>query len=361
MKKIIFFLMVLAVTGCATPKQETFQSVFFPPLPQTPKLQFLLSISDETDIGKKPGGLAEYLYGEMAAKKRLGRPIGITSVKGRIYVSDKQYNKILSVDLENKDLNFVKDEGAGTIDIPFGIWATEDGYKYVADIGRNQVLVYDNNDKYIKAYGDSDIFGRPLDVAVYQNKVYVVDQKKSIIYVFDKDSGKVIQEIGGVVGKGDGEFYRPSYLTVDTEGNLYVGDSFNFRVQVFDPEGKFVKTFGKAGDTLGSFARPKGIAIDRDKHIYAVDTAFENVQIFDVNSTDLLLFFGGFETGPGSMHMPHGIHIDYENTEYFKKYADKNFKIEYLVYVGNTLGFRKLNVYGFGEWIGPALPKMRQK
>ena len=361
MKKIIFFLMLLAVTGCATPKQETLQTVFFPQLPQEPKLQFLLSISDETDIGKKAGGLAEYLYGELASKKRLGRPIGIASVKGRIYMSDKTYNKILYLDLENKELKFLQDKGEGTVDIPFGIWATGDGYIYIADVGRNQVLVYDNNDQYIKAYGDSDLFGKPLDVAVYQKRVYVADQKKNIVYVFDKDTGKVIQEIGGVLGSGDGEFFKPSYLTVDTKGNLYVGDSFNFRVQVFDPEGNFVKTFGKAGDTIGSFARPKGLAIDRDDHIYAVDTAFENVQIFDVNSTDLLLYFGGSQIGPGSMQMPHGIHIDYENTEYFQKYVDKNFKIEYLVYVGNTLGFRKLNVYGFGEWIGPALPKMRQK
>jgi DNA-binding beta-propeller fold protein YncE len=179
--------------------------------------------------------------------------------------------------------------------------------------------------------------------------------------VLDKDSGKVIRKIGGVAGRGDAEFYKPSYVTVDAEGNLYVNDAFNFRMQVFDPEGNFVKKFGKGGDTLGTFARPKGIAIDREQHLYAVDTAFENVQIFDINSTDLLLFFGGFETGPGSMHMPHGIHIDYENTEYFQKLVDKNFKIKYLVYVGNTLGYRKINVYGFGDWIGAPLPKMRKK
>jgi hypothetical protein len=72
-----------------------------------------------------------------------------------------------------------------------------------------------------------------------------------------------------------------------------------------------------------------------------------------VGTTDLLLFFGGFESGPGSMYMPHSIHIDYENSEYFQPYADENFKIDYLIYVGNTLGFRKVNVYAFGQWTGP--------
>ncbi len=360
MKNILVSFIALSLIGCATQKLEPSKSTFYPPLPQSPKLQFLLSINDEIDIGKKKGALAEFLYGEMAAKKRLGRPIGIASVKGRIYVSDKNYNKILIVDLENKDFKILKDEDEGSIIIPFGIFATEDGFKYIADIGRNQILVFDNNDKYVRAYGDGDLFGRPTDVAVYKNKVYVCDQKKNVIHVLDKDSGEVIQAIGGVIGRGEGMFYRPSYVTVDKEGKIFVNDAFNFRVQIFNQDGTFIKQFGKGGSNIGSFARPKGIAIDREDHLYVVDTAFENVQIFDVESTDVLLFFGGFETGPGSMYMPHGIHIDYDNTEYFQKYVDKNFKIDYLVYVGNTLGYRKLNVYAFGNWIGSALPKLGQ-
>ena len=359
MKKLLITFMLFALIGCATPKKGIMESTFYPRLPQSPKLQFLLSISDETDIGKDQGFLATYLYGEMAGRKRLGRPVGITSTKGKIYISDKNYNKILYIDLDKKEFNFIKDKAEGTIGIPFGIWATEDGTKYIADIGRMQILVFDKDDNFVRDYGDAELFGRPMDVAVYKDTIYVCDQKKNIVFALDKNTGDVIRQLGGKASKAEGEFYRPSYITVDKKGNLYVNDSFNFRVQVFDPEGNFVRAFGKAGDTLGSFARPKGVAIDRDDHLYVVDTAFENTQIFDVNSTDLLLFFGGFETGPGSMYMPHGIHIDYINASYFQEYVDKNFKVEYLIYVGNTLGFRKLNVYAFGEWIGPALPKMK--
>jgi len=59
--------------------------------------------------------------------------------------------------------------------------------------------------------------------------------------------------------------------------------------------------------------------------------------------------------------MPNSIHIDYGNIKYFQQYVDKDFKVEYLVYVGNMLGKHKLNVYGFGEWIGDPLPGIKRE
>ncbi|MEF9437619.1 MAG: 6-bladed beta-propeller [Candidatus Mariimomonas ferrooxydans] len=163
------------------------------------------------------------------------------------------------------------------------------------------------------------------------------------------------------LGAKEGKLYKPTHVIVDKEGNLFVNDSFNFRIQMFTQNGKYVKTFGYQGDTMGGFARPKGLDIDRQGHLYVVDTAFENVQIFDSKSTDLLLFFGGFGPAPGSMYLPSSIYIDYQNLEYFKRYADKDFSLKYLVYVGNLLGNKKLNVYGFGKWIGAPLPKIKKK
>jgi DNA-binding beta-propeller fold protein YncE len=79
-------------------------------------------------------------------------------------------------------------------------------------------------------------------------------------------------------------------VTVDREGNIYVNDAFNFRIQKFDPGGNFLKAFGYPGDTLGGFARPKGLGVDREGRVYVVDAAFENVQIFEDETTDLLLW-----------------------------------------------------------------------
>ncbi|NOY67900.1 MAG: hypothetical protein GXP53_00170, partial [Deltaproteobacteria bacterium] len=94
---------------------------------------------------------------------------------------------------------------------------------------------------------------------------------------------------------------------------------------------------------------------DKQDNLYAVDAAFENVQIFDKKG-QLLLFFGGSGTGSGKLYLPAGISIDYKNVKYFSKFADPNFALEYLIYVTSTYGKNKLNVYGFGKWVGETLP-----
>lgn len=360
MKKVFFLLsIVLILFGCAAPEKKI-ETMFYPMPPQTPRLQFLTSITDEKDIGKKSSALQEFLLGETQSAKVIARPYDIGAVKGKIYISDRTYRKILIIDLEKKAFEYIKDEKEGALSDPAGIWVTEDDIKYVADFGRKQILVFNAANAFVRAYGEDEQFDKPFDVAVYEDKIYVCDMNKNGIVVVDKESGKTTMEIGEL-GTGEGMFYKPTHVVVDGEGNIYVTDSFNYRIQKFDPNGEFMKSFGYQGDTLGAFARPKGLDISRDGHLYAVDTAFENVQIFDDETTDLLLFFGGFGPAPGSMYLPNGIYIDYLNAEYFREYTDKDFSVKYLVYVGNMLGHKKLNVYGFGDWIGAPLPGIGKK
>lgn len=355
MKKVFFMIATIFILfGCAAPEKKG-ETMFYPMPPQTPKLQFLVSITDEKDIGKESSAFQEFLIGETQSAKVIGIPYDIGAVKGKIYISDRTYNKVLFIDLEKKEFGFIKDEKEGAISDPAGIWVTEDGHKYVADIGRKQVLVFGPADNFLKAYGENEQFNKPIDVAVYENKIYVCDMNKNKIIVLDKESGKSLKEIGET-GTKEGQFFKPTHVITDRQGNIYVNDSFNYRIQKFDAEGKFIKTFGYQGDIMGAFARPKGISISGDGHLYAVDTAFENVQIFDDETTDVLLFYGGFGPAAGSMYLPNGIYIDYLNAEYFSKYVDGDFSVKYLVYVGNMLGDHKLNVYGFGDWTGSPLP-----
>jgi DNA-binding beta-propeller fold protein YncE len=64
----------------------------------------------------------------------------------------------------------------------------------------------------------------------------------------------------------------------------------NNRIQVFDAEGTFVRTFGKIGDAVGEFGRPKGVAVDSDGHIWVVDAALDRVTIFGNQGTVLMGF-----------------------------------------------------------------------
>jgi len=98
---------------------------------------------------------------------------------------------------------------------------------------------------------------------------------------------------------------------VGPKGELYVVDGGNFRVQVFDPDGRFVKTFGTVGRKSGQFSRPKEIAIDAQGNVYVVDTAFGNFQIFD-GEGHLLLDVGSRSNtdAPARFMLPSGIAVD---------------------------------------------------
>ncbi|MFQ5946834.1 MAG: 6-bladed beta-propeller, partial [Anaerolineae bacterium] len=114
----------------------------------------------------------------------------------------------------------------------------------------------------------------------------------------------------GELGQSEGEFNQPRDLDFDTEGNLYIADSLNHRIQVFDPDGGFIREWGGAGSGPGEFTEPWGVAVDREAgRIYVADTWNHRVQVFtllgrfinawgfhndsrDVAGADPLGFFG---------------------------------------------------------------------
>lgn len=355
MKRFIFLLAPLVLLfGCATPDIPKESIVFYPPLPQQPRLQYLFSISSEDDIRDPESAFMEFLIGDMQSEKQIRKPYDIGSTPGKIYILDRAYNKLLIIDLVKREFSHIDDQGMGGLAEPSGIWVSQDDTKYIADMKRRQIVVFDADNNYLRAYGNKDLFDKPVDVAVYENSVYVCDMNKNQILVLDKDTG-TLQKTIGELGQEDGQLFKPSHLSLDDEGNIYVNDAFNYKIQKFDRNGRFIKSFGFHGDIVGAFARPKGLDVDRDGHMYVVDSAYENTQIFDVESGRLLLFFGGGGDEPGNMYLPASVHIDYTNAQYYKNFADKDFNIEYVVYIGNMFGAKKLNVYGFGQWTGPQL------
>ncbi len=75
-----------------------------------------------------------------------------------------------------------------------------------------------------------------------------------------------------VVGAAGGALTEPRGLAVDAQGNLYVSDTANHRVQVFGPDGRLVRTIGGFGAGPGQFNEPRGVAVDADGNLYVADT-----------------------------------------------------------------------------------------
>jgi len=85
---------------------------------------------------------------------------------------------------------------------------------------------------------------------------------------------------------GDG-FNRPSDVTWDKAGNVYVADGYgsNNRIAKFTRDGNFVKTFGHTGSAQGQFNGIRGIAIDSAGNLYVADAGNKRIQVFDGEGT----------------------------------------------------------------------------
>jgi 6-bladed beta-propeller len=351
-KRALILSMLMICLGCASMPEKPAapaEAVFYPPPPQRPRLQFLRSISGEKDLGKKQSVLQEFLFGKRH-DQFLRKPYDVAACKGKIYILDRMYKKIVILDLTGGTMSFLNDHGIGRLGDPAGIWVSQEDVTYVADMQRKQVVAFDHNERFLRTYGSPEIFEKPVGVAVYGKRLYVIDMLKEQLFILDTDTGRVIKTVGA---KGD--FFKPSHVTVGPAGTVFVTDAFHFLIKKFSPDGGLLDAIGYHGDQIGGFARPKGTAVDKHGRLYVVDAAFENVQVFD-DQGRILLFFGGPGSGPGDLYLPAGIAVDDANTAYFQKFADPNFKLDYLVYVTNMFGKNMLTVYGFGHWLGDSLP-----
>lgn len=320
--------------------------VFYPPLPNSPRIQYLTTIASERDLAVRKDSFADFIVGEEKEVQRLTQPYGIALYQGKLYVADTGAGGLAIFDLAQQRFSFVTGTGAGRIKRPINIRIDTDGTRYVTDTGRDQVLVYDRDDRFVRAFGVEGQF-RPVDLAISGDRLYVADILHHQIQVLEKGTGRLLFKFGKP-GSGEGELFHPTNIALGPDGDIYVVETSNFRVQRFTAEGKPVRTYGSVGSTLGSFARPKGIAIDKAGRLLIGDAAFQNVQIFD-NSGKLLMYFGQTDGRADGLNLPAGVSVDYDNIGSFRRFADPKFNIDYLILVASQFGPNKVDIFGFGK------------
>ena len=189
---------------------------------------------------------------------------------------------------------------------------------------------------------------RPVDIAIASNRLYVADLKGNQVLVYDKASRKLLSSIPDKSAPKPERLFSPISLALGPKGALYVSDAGAFRVQKYDADGKFVRSFGRQGMAPGQFARNRGVAVDREGRIYVVDAATETIQIFSPEGR-LLLYFPSAEGRRDHLRLPAQIAIDYDNLDLFTRYVAEDFELEYLVLVTCQYGTQKVKIYGFGH------------
>lgn len=237
--------------------------------------------------------------------------------KGLVYVADQKVGAIFIFNTKTHDTELIRNGYEAHFGWINGLAMDDDDRLFVADTKFHKILIF--NPKHEVEAQITEGLVAPVGIALDTTNrlLYAVDTQQDQVIVFDADTQKLLRRIG-TGGKNHflttpGDFGAPQGVAVDKEGIVYVTDTLNNRVEMFDADGNFISLFGKHGDGPGYFARPKGIAIDSDGHIWVADEMTDRLQVF--NREGQLLTYIGLNHGelPGQFKALVGVAIDKQN------------------------------------------------
>lgn len=305
--------------GATGPPAVNPQDLIWPLPPAPPRIRW---VAEYTDMAKvkapvvKKSSWIEKVTGTKTTDEKfeLRKPYGITTDKrGRIYAADTETKFVFVIDPVAKVVEKRESSTRAPLSMPAGVAVDSENRLFVSDVDLHTVVCFSEAGKPLASFGTAQL-ERPGGIAIDKdrNRLYVADVKASRIAVFDVVSFQFLSYIGGPSkppARENGKFFGPTNVALDGQGNLFVADTMNYRVQIFDPSGKFIRAFGAQGDRPGEFIRPKGIAVDSEGHVYVADAEFNNFQILTADGQPLLAV-GVLGTDPGQFALIAGLYID---------------------------------------------------
>ncbi len=165
----------------------------------------------------------------------------------------------------------------------------------------------------IGGYGAAEgLFIKPAGLAVdQQGNLYVADSGNNRIQKFDP-TGLFLAQVGSA-GTGNGQFSQPWGVAVDAQGNVFVADTWNHRVQKFNQDLQYVTQWGKPASDLKNpkndeFWGPRDLTVDAEGNVWVADTGTSRILKFDANGT-YLATLGGPGSEAGKLSEPVGVEI----------------------------------------------------
>ncbi len=227
-----------------------------------------------SQVFKIPGGI-------------LRSPVGVAvDARYNLYVSDSELGRIFQFSPEGK---FIKAWGV-PMKRPTGI-AMDSGrsFLYAVDTAEHHVLAFNLKGEKLFEFGKRGTgegeFNFPTQIAVNpaNGDIYIADSMNFRVQQFTLE-GKFIKQIGSV-GSQIGNFSKLKGIAVDSNGILFAVDGLYDTVQMFNNKGELLMSFGKAGNHEGEFWLPAGISVEEGadgEKIYVADSYNKRVQVFQL-------------------------------------------------------------------------------
>jgi len=230
---------------------------------------------------------------------------------GNVFVADTGNHRVVQFDALGR---YVFEFGGygwnpGELSRPADVAAGEGFRLFVVDTGNERIQEFDISDSspegVVFPFGEGTGFDgeelvRPERMRVDpEGRIYVTDALCHCVWIF-APTGELVLRLGGL-GESESRFHDPAGVAVDARGRVYVADSGNARIQVFDSIGNWLESWGGAEDDR--FVEPTGIDVGRDGMVYVADPGARCVHVLTRDGVPLLRF-GTDGDGPGSFRRP---------------------------------------------------------
>lgn len=314
---------MLAACGPLTPPPVA-QRYLWPPVANAAKIEYVGFYLGDEDLRRgSESWFEKYILGQKLSHTVFKKPFAVDARFGKVLVTDTVARQVVLFDLGRKTIK--------PVDV-----TSNDYYKSSAKLGTSTGIAFAGPTEFwlaiaqsrdvVRCNLDGEVLGkvsgegmiRPTAIAIdhARRRAVVVDTPMHRLAVFTLD-GTFLHNLGER-GLGPGQFNYPLDADFDADGDLYVLDALNARVQRFHWDGtgyRYVLQFGEHGTATGSFQMPKALAVTPSGHVYITDSLADKVTVFDRDGTFLLAFGGRFVTSggkvaPGGLNMPAGIAAD---------------------------------------------------
>lgn len=339
--------MTLACAGCQSGTGRA-DIAYFPAPPATARVVHLKSFNSLDELVPVRRTVLEVLRGR-SISPFVDTPAGIAYADNKLYICDTGLDAVHVWDLAAGEAKRIGTSGDTILQKPVDVAVDGNGIIFVADSERGEVVAFDSSGQTYGIFRPSGGTAfRPVAVAAGNGTIGAADIATHRIAVFAMREGTIEESSHGTAGSEPGKFYYPTGIAHGENGNWFVAEMMNGRIQILNESFDPVRTIGQPGDRYGDVGKLKHLDVAPDGTIIVADGEFAHVHLFNQKG-QLLMLLGGPGDAAGETPMPFGVAVAAQVPERIEALVPSDFAAEYYFFVSNTIGAKRINLFAVGK------------
>ena len=215
---------ILLAMGCSTTQEALSAPIFYPPAPGDPRLQYLTSVSDSSDLVPPVNAFKKFLLGDSSTDiSGIVKPYGMAIQGTKLYVCDTIGAQVHVLDFEARTWDHFRPAISGGIKKIITIAVDSENVRYMADPMRGEGIINSSDGKFVAAIAGEEKM-KPVGLAVSEDRIFIGDLEQKKVHVYDKAGRQLLFSIPLTPDNEQEQLFAPTNIALDQKGNIYVSD-----------------------------------------------------------------------------------------------------------------------------------------